>query len=105
MIPDPAQQGRIVSRLRYMSRVENLPSEHSQHLIYRVNQSFDSAFGLAVHSGRGTKRGLCGTITLVNDLAVWSNPQEWKSTTFSDTTGERARLACWFWRQNELPMI
>jgi len=46
-----------------------------------------------------------GTITLVNDLAVWSNPQEWKSTTFSDTTGERARLACWFWRQNELPMI
>src|SRR5438132_9846146 len=44
-------------------------------------------------SGRGTKRGLCGTITLVNDLALWSNPQEWKSTTFSDTTGERARLA------------
>jgi hypothetical protein len=41
-------------------------------------------------SGRGTKRGLCGTITLVNKLAVWSNPQEWKSTTFSDTTGERA---------------
>ena len=56
-------------------------------------------------SGRGTKRGLCGTITLVNELAVWSNPQEWKSTTFSDTTGERARLACWFWRQNELSMI
>ena len=56
-------------------------------------------------SGRGTKRGLCGTITLVNELAVSSNPQEWKSTTVSDTTGEHTRLACWFWRQNELPMI
>jgi hypothetical protein len=26
------------------------------------------AFGLAVHSGRGTKRGVCGTITLVTSL-------------------------------------
>src|SRR5713101_6423440 len=30
----------------------------------------------AVHSGRGTKRGLCGTITLVNELAVWFTPHE-----------------------------
>jgi len=31
---------------------------------------------LAVHSGRGTKRGLGGTITLVDELAVWFTPHE-----------------------------
>ena len=37
-------------------------------------------------AGRGTKRGLCGTITLVNELAVRFTPHKWKSTTSPATT-------------------
>src|SRR5436309_1679240 len=36
---------------------------------------------------RNKKRGLCGTITLVNKLAVWFTPHEWKSTTFLERPG------------------